>query len=106
MKPQKVGNLKIVQLLLSYGADATLVDRWRLFAAQDNRISKYWPCGVLSHICGGTGISRYVKTEYEADVDAEDDKGQTPFSIVLANGHPTLAWFLSNGRVAKHDCCT
>lgn len=29
MKPQKVGNLKIVQLLLSCGTDATLVDPWR-----------------------------------------------------------------------------
>jgi ankyrin repeat protein len=41
--------------------------------------------------------------EYGADIDAQDDKGQTPFSIALANVHRKLARFLSNDRVLEHD---
>jgi ankyrin repeat protein len=44
-----------------------------------------------------------LSIEHGADVDAQDDKGQTPFSTVLANGHRKLARFLSNDRVAEHD---
>jgi ankyrin repeat protein len=40
--------------------------------------------------------------EHGADVDAQDDEGQTPFSMAMANGHQELARFLSNDCVPEH----
>ena len=56
----------------------------------------------LASLGGSLDVARLL-IEHGGDVDAQDDKCQTPFSIALALGHRKLARFLSNGRVLEHD---
>ena len=42
--------------------------------------------------------------ERGADVDAQDDGGQSPFSIALANGHRKVARFLSKDHHDVPEC--
>ena len=50
---------------------------------------------------GSLDVSRLL-IEHGADINAQDDNGQTPFSTALAHGHRKLARYLSNDIVPVH----
>jgi ankyrin repeat protein len=84
------GIYAMAQLLLGHGANVNARGRGHKTLLH------------LASLGGSLDVSRLL-VERGADVDAQDDKFQTPFSMALALGHRKLARFLSNSRVPERD---
>jgi ankyrin repeat protein len=93
-----VGNLDIAQLLISYGANASVTDKW-WHSPLYHTLQRQKPDVLELLVKGGAdvgarGRGQYVfhlawfLVEHGADIDApRRQKCQIPFSIALANGH-------------------
>ena len=82
-----LGHVGTVRVLLKHGADANARD-------VNNATPFHLACGIMSGRECADVVRLLLKPEYHSNINAQDDKGQTPFMIATANGEHDIMQLL------------